>query len=74
MATVKMDLTGLKCPQPAMKMAAQMMALKPGDVIEAIADCETFENDVRGVCKRRNTVLLAIRDVGGGKKMAQVQI
>jgi tRNA 2-thiouridine synthesizing protein A len=74
MATVKMDLTGLKCPQPAMKMASQMIVLKPGDVIEAIADCDTFENDVRGVCKRRNSTLLAIRDLGGGKKMAQVQI
>jgi tRNA 2-thiouridine synthesizing protein A len=74
MATVKMDLTGLKCPQPAMKVASQMMSLKPGDVIEAVADCDTFENDVRGVCKRWNKVLLAVRDIGGGKKMAQVQI
>jgi TusA-related sulfurtransferase len=74
MATIKMDLTGLTCPQPAMKMAAQMMALKPGDIIEAVADCDTFENDVRGVCKRRNKTLLAVRDLGGGKKMAQVQI
>ena len=74
MATVQMDLCGLKCPQPAMKVASQMMNLKPGDVIEAVADCETFENDIRGVCKRCNKVLLAIKDIGGGKKMAQVQI
>ncbi len=74
MATVQMDLTGLKCPQPAMKVASQMMNLKPGDVIEAIADCDTFEADIRGVCKRWNKVLLAIKDIGGGKKMAQVQI
>ena len=74
MATVQMDLTGLKCPQPAMKVASQMMNLKPGDIIEAVADCDSFENDIRGVCKRWNKVLLAIKDIGDGKKMAQVQV
>jgi tRNA 2-thiouridine synthesizing protein A len=34
MTTTKLDLTGLKCPLPALKTRKALKALKPGDVIE----------------------------------------
>lgn len=74
MATVSLDLKGLKCPQPSMKVASAIMAAKPGDIIEGTADCSTFEDDVRGVCKRWNKVLLAVRTVGPGVKTIQIQV
>ena len=36
MTTTKLDLTGLKCPLPALKTRKALKSLKPGDVIEVI--------------------------------------
>ncbi|HEV7635925.1 MAG TPA: sulfurtransferase TusA family protein [Bradyrhizobium sp.] len=34
MTTIKLDLTGLKCPLPALKTRKALKALKPGDLLE----------------------------------------
>ncbi|SHG11587.1 tRNA 2-thiouridine synthesizing protein A [Bradyrhizobium erythrophlei] len=34
MTTTKLDLTGLKCPLPALKTRKALKALKPGDLLE----------------------------------------
>jgi tRNA 2-thiouridine synthesizing protein A len=34
MTTTKLDLTGLKCPLPALKTRKALKALKPGDILE----------------------------------------
>ena len=34
MSTTKLDLTGLKCPLPALKTRKALKALPPGDVLE----------------------------------------
>jgi tRNA 2-thiouridine synthesizing protein A len=34
MGTVKLDLTGLKCPLPALKTRKALKPLKPGDLLE----------------------------------------
>jgi tRNA 2-thiouridine synthesizing protein A len=34
MVQTKLDLTGLKCPLPALKTAKALKALSPGDVLE----------------------------------------
>jgi len=73
MATINLDLKGLKCPQPAMKVASQLMRAKPGDVIQAVADCSTFEADVREVCQRWKKVLVSVQDLGGGAKKVQIR-
>lgn len=46
---------------------------KKGDILEVIADCPTFENDVKNWCRRNNKTLLWIRDEGNGVKRCQVQ-
>ncbi len=73
MATTKLILTGLKCPQPAMKIASIIMSLKPGDMIEADADCSTFEADIRGVCARWKKTILSVK-VSGSVKTVMIQI
>ena len=73
-ATV-LDLKGLKCPMPTLKMTtAVRTTVKAGDVLEVIADCPSFESDVKIWCQRMKKVLLWIRDEGGGVKRCQVQI
>lgn len=73
MATVNLDAVGLKCPQPVLKMAAKVPEMKPGDLLEVLADCPTFEKDVKTWCDRMKKTLLWLRDEGGGKKRAQIQ-
>jgi tRNA 2-thiouridine synthesizing protein A len=34
MGTIKLDLTGLKCPLPALKTRKALKPLKPGDLLE----------------------------------------
>ncbi|TAN40365.1 MAG: sulfurtransferase TusA family protein [Nitrospirae bacterium] len=67
-----LDARGLKCPQPTLKITAQAVRMKPGDVLEAVADCPTFEKDVRDWCTRSRKVLLWIREESGAKK-CQIQ-
>ncbi len=73
MAVISLDAKGLRCPQPIMKMSAKLMELKPGDILEVVADCPTFEDDVRKWCERLKKTLLWVRPEGSAKK-AQIQI
>jgi tRNA 2-thiouridine synthesizing protein A len=59
-----LDARGLKCPQPTLKITVLAVKMKAGDVLEAVADCDTFEKDVRDWCARTKKVLLWIRSEG----------
>jgi len=65
MATKVIDAVGLRCPQPILKLTIAMPEMKPGDVVELRADCDTFEQDVRSWCERLNKTLLAVTESGG---------
>lgn len=67
------DARGLKCPQPQLKMLTESHSLAKGDILECIADCATFEADVRGWCQRTKKALLWIRNEGAARR-CQVQI
>jgi len=72
MAVKVVDATGLKCPQPILKVTIAMPEMQSGDVLEATADCESWEEDIRKWCERMNKTLLAItRD--GNRVTAQIQ-
>ena len=73
MAKKFIDARGLKCPQPQLKMLTESHSMQKGDIIEVIADCSTFEADVRGWCERTKRALLWMRTEGNAKR-CQVQI
>lgn len=73
METKKLDLKGLPCPQPALKMTIEALSMKHGDIMEAVADCPTFEADIRGWCQRSKKTLLFFRTEGSAKR-CQVRI
>lgn len=73
MAKVTLNFAGLKCPLPALKMSQEATKLCKGDVLEAVADCPTFETDVRNWCSRTKHTLLWIRPEGTAKR-AQVSM
>jgi tRNA 2-thiouridine synthesizing protein A len=73
MANKVIDARGLKCPQPTLKLMAETHSMKKGEIIEVVADCTTFENDVRQWCQRAKKALLWIRAEGAAKR-CQVQV
>jgi tRNA 2-thiouridine synthesizing protein A len=72
MAVQMLDAKGLKCPQPTLKVTAMAIKMKPGDVLEVVADCDTFEKDVRDFCTRTKKVLLWFKTEGNAKR-CQIQ-
>ena len=73
MAILTIDCSGLKCPQPILKIATTVPDLRPGDILEVSADCPTFEQDVRLWCKRMKKILIWVKDEGGMKRRCQIQ-
>ncbi|QEM66916.1 sulfurtransferase TusA family protein [Geobacter sp. FeAm09] len=73
MATQVLDCLGMKCPQPTLKVSILATKMKPGDILEVVADCSTFENDVREWCNRSKKTLLWVKDEGAGKKRVQIK-
>ena len=73
MATHKLDTLGMKCPQPILKVATKAKELQPGDILEVLADCESFPKDIEAWCGRTNKTLLVCADEGGGRFKAQIQ-
>ena len=73
MAVKMIDARGLKCPQPQLKMLTESHSMKKGDILEVVADCATFEADVRAWCQRTKKALLWMRSEGAAKR-CQVQV
>jgi tRNA 2-thiouridine synthesizing protein A len=73
MAVEVLDTLGVKCPQPMLKLALKSPDMKPGDILEILGDCPTFERDVRTWCERLGKVALSVKDNGDDKKTIQIQ-
>ena len=54
-------------------MLTESHGMKKGDILEVVADCATFETDVRGWCQRTKKALLWMRNEGSAKR-CQVQV
>jgi TusA-related sulfurtransferase len=53
-------------------MTVLAVKMKQGDVLEVIADCPTFEKDVRDWCSRARKTLLWVREEDTAKRV-QIQ-
>ncbi len=76
MATVQIDARGLKCPVPVLKMtnAVVKKEVNAGDTLVVLADCPTFEKDVKEWCKNMKKVLIVLQDVGNNTKKCEVRV
>lgn len=72
MAVQYLDASGLKCPQPVLKIAVLSPDMQTGDILEVIGDCPTFETDVRVWCSRLGRTLLSVRQENGYRKTIQI--
>ena len=73
MPTHTLDALGLKCPQPILKVAVKARELQPGDMLEILADCPSFPEDIKAWCGKTGKTLLVCSDEGGGSYKARVQ-
>ncbi len=61
---LRMDCTGMRCPQPVLRLAAETVETPAGTIVEVVGNCATFERDMRAFCERRKKTLLGIRSDG----------
>ena len=61
----ELDLTGLRCPMPIVKLNKLRTQLTPGDEIVASADDPAFSLDVEAWCKRIGCELIEKKEVNG---------
>ncbi len=61
---VRIDCSGMRGPQPVLKLAVETAETPPGTVVEIVGDCPTFERDIRTFCDRRKKTLLTVRGDG----------
>lgn len=73
MATKRLETRGMRCPQPIQAIITCMHETAPGDILEVLADCPTFEDDVRKWSARMGKTLLAITR-NGDAVLAQIQL
>ncbi|MEA1987075.1 MAG: sulfurtransferase TusA family protein [Candidatus Marinimicrobia bacterium] len=69
----EMNLKGMKCPEPIMKLAAKAKDFPEGEMVEIVADCPSFPKDIEAWCERTGRTLLFCMDEGDGVSRAQVQ-
>lgn len=58
----KVDLTGLKCPMPIVKLTKLMKELDPGEALTATADDAAFCLDVESWCNSTGHELVRLED------------
>lgn len=66
------DLTGMRCPGPIVRLNAEIRATAAGEIIEAVSDDLAFEPDVEAWCRRTGHELLAI-DRRNGRIAARIR-
>ena len=68
-----LDARGWKCPLPTLKMMSLVREMKAGELLEVLADCPSFEADVRKFCESTKRALLFVKAEGANKRV-QVRV
>ena len=67
------DTRGRTCPEPILAVAVKIPDMEPGDILEVLGDCPTFEKDLRIWCDRVGKVLLSVHHEGENRKRIFIQ-
>ena len=59
------DCLGLYCPMPIVKTAEKFKELKPGEVLEVVADDKGIKQDMPAWCEATHNEYLGIEEEGG---------
>ncbi len=68
-ADQKLDCMGLYCPMPIVKTAAKIKELKPGEVLEVVADDKGIKLDMPAWCEATGHEFVGMEEEGGEIKV-----
>ena len=66
MTTRLIDLKGMRCPGPIVRMNSECRHLVAGEIVEVVADDPVFELDVKVWCKRTGHTLVHLDNTPRG--------
>ncbi|MDD3001463.1 MAG: FAD-dependent oxidoreductase [Candidatus Riflebacteria bacterium] len=61
---IKLDLSGMQCPGPIMKLADTMKKSNEGQIVEATTTDSGFAADIEGWCKSTGNTLVSVENSG----------
>ena len=61
MPTLTLDVRGERCPQPTLRLGLECIRHNEGDIIEVLADCPSFEPDLKSWATRTKKQILWLR-------------
>jgi tRNA 2-thiouridine synthesizing protein A len=64
-----LDCVGLYCPMPIVKTAQKIKELKPGEVLEVVADDKGIKQDMPAWCRTTGNEFLGVEEDGGEIKV-----
>ncbi len=64
-ADQSLDCMGLYCPMPIVKTADKFKQLKPGEVLEVVADDRGIKEDMPAWCDATGHEFLGVEEKGG---------
>ena len=64
-ADQSIDCIGLYCPMPIVKTAEKIKEMKPGEVLEIVADDKGIKHDMPAWCEATGNEFLSDEEVGG---------
>jgi len=64
-----LDCIGLYCPMPIVKTAAMIKQMKPGEVLEILADDKGIKQDMPSWCKITGNECLSVEEENGQFKV-----
>jgi len=64
-----LDCVGLYCPMPIVKTSEKIKELKPGEVLEVVADDEGIKQDMPAWCQTTGHEFVGMEEEGGEIKV-----
>ncbi|MBN2228749.1 MAG: sulfurtransferase TusA family protein [Candidatus Thorarchaeota archaeon] len=61
-----LDCVGLFCPQPLFQTKQAIESLKPGQILEILADDPAAEEDIKRFARRTGHVLISVKRLPDG--------
>jgi len=68
-AEESIDCVGLYCPMPIVKTAEKMKEMKPGEILEIVADDKGIKHDIPAWCEATGNEFLGEEETGGEIKL-----
>ena len=63
-----LDTSGMPYPNVVFKIAIKAVKMHPGDILQVVGDCPTFEKAVRDWCRKLGKDWLVIKEDVDNKK------